>query len=125
MTGDATERAAVRPRFAEHPLRSFALNEIHARPFPVMSTPRLVLHYAFMTDAVGAARSREDLARRCDLMKVRSASTPTTMSSRRAASASAGRPTPSSPRTPGTLSARSTMARCRTSSAKASRRRAR
>ncbi|MCW5695200.1 MAG: DUF3422 domain-containing protein [Bauldia sp.] len=70
MLGVATEHAAIRPRFAEHPLRSFALNEIHARPFPVMATPRLVLHYAFMTDAVGAARSREDLARRCDLMKV-------------------------------------------------------
>lgn len=51
--------------FDEHPLREFATGEIHARPFQGFSTPRLILHYAFMTDAAAAVRNRGDLQAHC------------------------------------------------------------
>lgn len=52
----------------EHPLRDFVLQEIHARPFQVMATPRLILHYGFTTTAADADRAREDLAERCRVL---------------------------------------------------------
>ena len=57
--------ASMRAKFVEHPFREIALREIHARPFPVMTTPRLVLHYGFVTDAAGAAAARNHLGARC------------------------------------------------------------
>lgn len=49
----------------QHPLREFALREIHARPFQLITTPRLVLHYAFTTDPAAAAAARDAFAERC------------------------------------------------------------
>jgi uncharacterized membrane-anchored protein len=51
--------------FSEHPLRSFALGEIHARPFQGIATPRRVYHYAFMTDRDAADGARRQLQERC------------------------------------------------------------
>ncbi|MGD9740301.1 MAG: DUF3422 family protein [Bauldia sp.] len=52
-------------QLTEHPLREFALREIHARPFQLITTPRLVLHYAFTTDAAAADAARAAFAERC------------------------------------------------------------
>jgi len=52
-------------RFGDHPLRSAALHEVHARPFHMMEAPRIVLHLAFMTDAEQASAARERLAELC------------------------------------------------------------
>jgi len=52
-------------RFEDHPLRSAVLNEIHARPFHMMEAPRIVLNYAFMTDAGHADAARDRLAALC------------------------------------------------------------
>ncbi len=51
--------------FSEHPLRSFALGEIHARPFQGIATPRRVYHFAFMTDRDAADSARRLLQERC------------------------------------------------------------
>jgi len=51
--------------FSEHPLRHFALSEIHARPFQGIETPRRVFHYAFITDQAAADRDRRELQERC------------------------------------------------------------
>lgn len=48
-----------------HHLRARVLEEVHARPFAPVETPRRVLHYAFMTDGDAAARDREALAAFC------------------------------------------------------------
>ncbi|MBB3930433.1 putative membrane-anchored protein [Kaistia hirudinis] len=52
-------------RFADHPLRAAALNEVHARPFHMMEAPRITLHLAFMTDAPQADAARARLAALC------------------------------------------------------------
>lgn len=52
-------------RFAEHPLRTAALHEVHARPFNMVRAPRMILHYAFMTDAGQAGPAREAFADLC------------------------------------------------------------
>lgn len=52
-------------RFADHPSRSAALHEVHARPFHMIEAPRLVLHYAFMTDAAQTDAARRHLAEVC------------------------------------------------------------
>jgi uncharacterized membrane-anchored protein len=51
--------------FSEHPLRQFALGEIHARPFQAIATPRRIFHYAFTSDREGAERDRKQLQERC------------------------------------------------------------
>ena len=56
--------------FDEHPLRELVLSEIHARPFQGFSTPRRVLHYAFLTDAAAADRARKQLQDRCRALGV-------------------------------------------------------
>lgn len=56
--------------FVEHPLRGFALSEIHARPFLGISTPRLLLHFAFLTDASAAAEDRGRLIAHCTRLGV-------------------------------------------------------
>lgn len=48
--------------FAEHPLRQAAVNELHARPFELIATPRTVYHFA-------ALCAEEDFAR--DLAAIR------------------------------------------------------
>jgi len=63
---ESTETNGSTPNgFAEHPLRGFALGEIHARPFQGVSVPRLVLHFAFLTDATAAAADRNRLIEHC------------------------------------------------------------
>lgn len=52
-------------RFADHPLRAAVLHEVHARPFHMLAAPRIVLHYAFMTDARQSAESRVRMAELC------------------------------------------------------------
>src|SRR5437868_7000908 len=69
MAEDATVMADTRGRHADafpsHPLRQTVLNEIHARPFHVVRAPRVLLHYAFMTDAEAAEEAHAALAVRC------------------------------------------------------------
>lgn len=48
-----------------HPERGAILSEVHARPFAPVETPRRLLHFAFLTDAVQAAADREALMRFC------------------------------------------------------------
>ena len=57
--------------FAPHPLRERVLNEIHARPFQVMRPPRVILHYAFMTDGAAGDAALEALTERCLRLGVR------------------------------------------------------
>ncbi len=52
-------------RFADHPMRTAALHEVHARPFHMVEAPRLVLHYAFMTDAAQSELARKRLSALC------------------------------------------------------------
>ena len=42
--------------FAEHPLRDAAVNELHARPFELISTPRIVHHFAALCAEDDVAR---------------------------------------------------------------------
>ena len=48
-----------------HPERGAILGEVHARPFAAVTTPRRLLHFAFLTDAAQATADREALARFC------------------------------------------------------------
>ncbi|MGQ3674898.1 DUF3422 family protein [Xanthobacter sp. TB0139] len=50
---------------AAHPLRAAVLRELHARPFVPVSTPRRVLHAAFLLEGDGAQKDREALIRLC------------------------------------------------------------
>ena len=52
-------------RLTPHPLRAAILNEVHARPFTAMETPRRVLHFAFDTTGDAAKRDRAALAAFC------------------------------------------------------------
>jgi uncharacterized membrane-anchored protein len=52
-------------RFKAHPLRDRVLNEIHARPFQMLATPRRVAHFGFTTTPESAAEARHHLAERC------------------------------------------------------------
>ncbi len=52
-------------RFADHPMRTAALHEVHARPFHMIEAPRLLLHYAFMTDAAQSEAATRRLAALC------------------------------------------------------------
>jgi uncharacterized membrane-anchored protein len=51
--------------FAEHPLRTAILAEMHARPFRPMRAPMRLLHLGFMTNADEAQRDRAALAALC------------------------------------------------------------
>jgi uncharacterized membrane-anchored protein len=51
--------------FDPHPLRAHVLDEVHARPFHPLGTPRRLLHFAFMTSSEEAAADREALAAFC------------------------------------------------------------
>lgn len=45
-----------------HPLKAAVISEMHARPFQPMSPPRVVRHYAFMTDRAASEQARQRLA---------------------------------------------------------------
>ncbi len=51
--------------FEPHELRQSALTEIHARPFALIQTPGRILHFAFTSDAAGAAHAAEAVAGLC------------------------------------------------------------
>lgn len=53
------------PAFERHPLRAAVLGEMHARPFRPVSSPRLMLHYAFTVDAAAAREDRLWFAELC------------------------------------------------------------
>jgi uncharacterized membrane-anchored protein len=52
-------------RLAPHPLRAAVLNEVHARPFTPIETPRRLLHFAFATTAEAAEADRAAFADFC------------------------------------------------------------
>jgi uncharacterized membrane-anchored protein len=52
-------------RLAPHALRAAVLREVHARPFHALPTPRRLLHFGFITDAVQAAADRVCLGSFC------------------------------------------------------------
>lgn len=52
-------------RFKSHAMRPEILGEVHARPFHMLTTPRTVIHLAFMTGADGGAADREAITRLC------------------------------------------------------------
>jgi len=52
-------------RLEAHALRAAILNEVHARPFTPIETPRRVLHFAFATAGEAARRDRAALADFC------------------------------------------------------------
>ena len=49
-----------------HPLRDAALDEIHARPFHRLSTPRRLLHFAFQVTHEEGKRDREAMRALCE-----------------------------------------------------------
>jgi uncharacterized membrane-anchored protein len=49
-----------------HPLRDAALDEIHARPFHRLETPRRLIHFAFQVNHDEAKRDREAMRALCD-----------------------------------------------------------
>lgn len=50
-----SENGSALPAFRSSPLRERVLGEMHARPFRPLSSPRIVLHYAFLTNAEEAS----------------------------------------------------------------------
>ena len=63
MTSDVTIKDGT--RLTAHPLRAAILNEVHARPFTAIETPRRILHFAFDTAGDAAKRDRAALADFC------------------------------------------------------------
>ncbi len=53
------------PEIEQHPLRRQVLDELHARPFQSIDTPRRVLHQAFATRSMPVADERAVLAAWC------------------------------------------------------------
>lgn len=49
-----------------HPLRDPALDEIHARPFHRLTTPRRLMHFAFQVNSESARRDREAMRALCE-----------------------------------------------------------
>jgi uncharacterized membrane-anchored protein len=49
-----------------HPLRDAALDEIHARPFHRLESPRRLLHFSFQVNHEQAGRDREAIAALCE-----------------------------------------------------------
>ena len=62
MTSDVNIGGA---RLSPHPLRAAILNEVHARPFTAIETPRRVLHFAFDTAGEAGRADRAALADFC------------------------------------------------------------
>ena len=59
------DRRAVSLDFDPHPLRRQVLDELHARPFQLVETPRRVLLHAFSTAELSASAERATLAAWC------------------------------------------------------------
>src|SRR3972149_11082377 len=52
-------------RLTPHPLRAAVLDEVHARPFTPVESPRRILHFAFETAGEAAKADRAALADFC------------------------------------------------------------
>jgi Protein of unknown function (DUF3422) len=65
-TDDGSAAGGGNRGFETHPWRGRVVAEIHARPFAMMSAPRIVIHDAFMTDSEAAEAARHRLAEWCD-----------------------------------------------------------
>ncbi|MEP3048492.1 MAG: DUF3422 domain-containing protein [Roseibium sp.] len=63
--GSEPEQGTSLPSFRTSPLRERVLGEVHARPFRPLSSPRTVLHYAFLTSATEAAADQAWLTEFC------------------------------------------------------------
>ncbi|QDG79213.1 DUF3422 domain-containing protein [Labrenzia sp. PHM005] len=63
--GSHQDIGGVLPSFRTSPLRERVLGEVHARPFRPLSTPRVVLHYAFLTNSQEAAEDKAWLGEFC------------------------------------------------------------
>jgi uncharacterized membrane-anchored protein len=63
MTGDVS--IADGTRLSPHPLRAAVLNEVHARPFTPIETPRRLLHFAFDTAGEAGKADRAAFAEFC------------------------------------------------------------
>ena len=63
MTADVAIGAGA--RLSAHPLRAAILNEVHARPFTAIETPRRILHFAFDTAGEAGRADRAALAEFC------------------------------------------------------------
>jgi len=60
-----SENGSTLPSFRSSPLRERVLGEVHARPFRPLSSPRTVLHYAFLTNAEEASDDQAWLSEFC------------------------------------------------------------
>ena len=58
-------RSAEHKGWEAHPLRARVLGEVHARPFRLVRTPRVFLHYAFETPPASASADRAFLNSFC------------------------------------------------------------
>jgi uncharacterized membrane-anchored protein len=63
MTAEVTIKNGT--RLAPHPLRAAVLNELHARPFTPLASPRRLLHFAFDTAGDAGRADRAALADFC------------------------------------------------------------
>ncbi len=63
MASDVTIKGGA--RLAAHALRAAVLDEVHARPFTAIETPRRVLHFAFETGGNAAQADRAALTQLC------------------------------------------------------------
>ncbi|MCX2723901.1 DUF3422 family protein [Roseibium salinum] len=61
----ASENGSSFPSFRTSPLREKVVGEVHARPFRPITSPRTVLHYAFLTHGDEAAQDHAWLADFC------------------------------------------------------------
>ncbi|MDQ0468791.1 DUF3422 domain-containing protein [Labrys wisconsinensis] len=62
---DGTQEAPTVATLRAHEHRGTVLEEVHARPFRPLGTPRRLLHFAFLTDAAEAEADRAALVRFC------------------------------------------------------------
>ena len=63
-TGEG-DREGIAGGMTEHALREVVLAEVHARPFQIFTAPRIVLHYAFMSDPGAGEDQFQRLAAEC------------------------------------------------------------
>lgn len=65
MPGTGTHHTASHVGWPVHPLRARILGEVHARPFRLIASPRVFLHYAFQTPPASATADRAFLRDFC------------------------------------------------------------
>jgi len=65
ILGQGSENGSSLPSFRTSPLRERVLGEVHARPFRPLTSPRTILHYAFLTNSDEAAEDHAWLSELC------------------------------------------------------------